>query len=474
MNKEFTIKRVLDAIEKKEFSAREITEFFIDKIEKKNKALNAYIFFDKEAVLEEAARVDKAGEKKLLAGVACAVKDNILIEGIQATASSKMLANYIASYSATSYQKIKKEGAVLLGKTNMDEFAMGSSTETSFFGATKNPYGKNRVPGGSSGGSAVAVASGMACFALGSDTGGSIRQPAAFCGVVGFKPTYGAVSRHGLMSMASSFDQIGTFTQTVEDAELVFFVLAGRDSFDATSSNFKFKKEISQNGRDIRLGVFSGHFSEGLDKGVRRRVEEAIDLYKKLGARVVEIDLPHTEYALAVYYILMCAEVSSNLARFDGFRYGFSKEADSVMDEYLERRSEAFGPEVKRRVMLGTYVLSSGYYDEYYGRAQKIQDMIKKDYDNAFKEVDAIICPTTPSPAFKIGEKTSDPLTMYLEDIYTVSANLGGLPAISFPCGFVEGQDGKLPVGAQLLGPRYSDSRLLSIADLFEKNFNNF
>ncbi len=470
-NQDLTVKNILNLLKNKDVSSYDILKKFFDIIEKENEDLNAFLFFDKEYALSEAQRVDNTEEYKdgHLRGVPYAVKDNILVEGVVATSASKMLEGYVAPYDATAIQSMKKEGAIILGKTNMDEFAMGSSTESSAFGVTKNPYDRIRVPGGSSGGSAVAVASGMAPFALGSDTGGSIRQPASFCGVVGYKPSYGLVSRHGLIAMASSLDQIGLFTKTVEDAQIIAPFLIKQDDFDATNYKLNFQK--SQNSK-FKIGIVKEHFSKGLTKESREKIEDAIEVYRKSGVDFIDINLKHIEHSLAVYYIISCAEISSNMARFDGIRYGFNGEKDSIMEEYLYRRSKGFGSEVKRRIMLGTYVLSSGYYDAYYNRAQKIRKMIMQDYKNAFEKVDAILCPTTPDIAFKIGEKTDDPMKMYLEDIYTVGVNLAELPAISIPVGFVEKDGSKLPVGMQIVGNKHEDYKLLDIASIYENNIN--
>ena len=451
-------------------SSYDISKKFFDVIEEDNEDLNAFLFFDKEYALGEAKSIDdNMGEvsEEHIRGVPYAVKDNILVEGVQATASSRMLEDYVAPYDATAIKSMKKEGGIILGKTNMDEFAMGSSTESSAFGVTKNPHSRDRVPGGSSGGSAVAVASGMAPFALGSDTGGSIRQPASFCGVVGYKPSYGLVSRHGLIAMASSLDQIGLFTKTVEDAQILAPLLIEQDDFDVTTQKLEFKQSKKSK---YRVGIVKEHFGRGLNKETKQKIEDAIKVYKKAGVEVVEIDLKYIKHSLAVYYIISCAEISSNMARFDGIRYGLNDEKDSIMEEYLYRRSKGFGKEVKRRIMLGTYVLSSGYYDAYYNVAQKIRSMIMKDYKEAFEKVDAIISPTTPDVAFKIGEKTDDPMKMYLEDVYTVGVNLAGLPAISIPVGFVEKGDAKLPVGMQVIGDKYEDAKLLKIASIYEKS----
>lgn len=465
-----SIGEIQAALRSGQASAVEVAQEFLARIDQKNNDLNAFVQVDAERVLARAQEVDAAGEGHLR-GIPYAVKDNMLVEGYRATAGSKMLADYVAPYTATAVKKMDDAGGVVLGVTNMDEFAMGSSTETSAYGPTKNSHDTTRVPGGSSGGSAVAVASGMAPFALGSDTGGSIRQPAALCGVVGYKPTYGAVSRHGLIAMASSLDQIGTFTRTVSDAQIVAPLLAGRDPMDATSEGLSWTPS-SRMPKTVRVGIVKEHFGEGLHAGVRERVESVIASYRDMGATIEEVELPHSKYALAAYYILMPSEVSSNLARFDGIRYGLDTEAENVMEEYMARRHEGFGREVQRRVMLGTYTLSSGYYDAYYLKAQKVRALIADDYRRAFENVDVILGPTAPTPAFRIGEKTSDPLQMYLEDIYTVGVNLAGLPAISMPAGTVEVEGSALPVGVQLVAPQKQDASLLEIASWYESDGN--
>ncbi|MEX0916785.1 MAG: Asp-tRNA(Asn)/Glu-tRNA(Gln) amidotransferase subunit GatA [Candidatus Spechtbacterales bacterium] len=458
------------ALSEKEVSAVEVAQDFLSRIKEKNGELNAFVQVEEDRVLARAKEIDEAGEGHLF-GIPYAVKDNMLVEGYRATAGSKMLADYTAPYTATAVKKINDAGGVVLGVTNMDEFAMGSSTETSAYGPTKNPHDTTRVPGGSSGGSAVAVASGMAPFALGSDTGGSIRQPAALCGVVGYKPTYGAVSRHGLIAMASSLDQIGTFTRTVADAQIVAPFLIGKDPMDATSEGLLWNPS-DKTPEKIRIGVVKEHFGEGIHNGVRERVEAVIASYEKMGATIEEVELPHSRYGLAAYYILMPSEVSSNLARFDGIRYGLATEGESMAEEYLIRRHGGFGPEVQRRIMLGTYALSSGYYDAYYLKAQKVRALIAEDYRKAFEKVDVILGPTAPNPAFRLGEKTSDPLQMYLEDIYTVGINLAGLPALSMPAGTIEVEGSNLPVGVQLVAPQKRDAELLEIASWYERGVN--
>ena len=483
--KNLTIKKFHEGLLNKDFSALEIAKAFFDYIDKEDEKIGAYLRLTKDLAFSQANKTDvdlaEGKELDILAGVPLAIKDNILIENEPTTAASKILANYRASYDATAVKKLKSVGAVFLGKTNMDEFAMGASTENSGFKITKNPYDLERVPGGSSGGSAAAVAADMATAALGSDTGGSIRQPASFCGVVGLKPTYGAVSRYGLIAMASSLDQIGPMAKTVEDAAILFKAISGRDELDSTSANppsgGKYGDELLnpklENIKKLKIGVPKEYFiAEGLDKSVLKTIEEAIKTLKKLGFEFKEISLPHTKYAVSVYYIIMPAEVSANLARYDGIRYGQMSDVKgqmSLKDIYLKTRGEGFGDEVKRRAILGTFVLSAGYYDAYYAKAQKVRQLIKKDFDEAFKEVDVILTPVYPTPAFKINEKIDDPLKMYLGDIFTIPANLAGLPAISIP---VNGQKskvkGQLPVGFQLIGKPFREADILGIGRYYE------
>ncbi len=450
---------------KKEISARELTETYLKEINQKDLEIHAFLDVYHDHAIIESKQIDKKiaeGEKiGMLAGIPIAVKDNILIQGRRATAASKILDNYIAAYDAHVISRLKSEGSVFLGKTNLDEFAMGGSTENSAYGPTKNPHDISRVAGGSSGGSAAAVASGMAPVALGSDTGGSIRQPAAFCGVVGFKPSYGRVSRSGLIAMASSLDQIGTFANSVADAEIVFRAIEGRDELDATTTEMQ---EMVAEKKEIVVGVPREFFATGLDKNVEQIIRDSFKKVEGASFRFQDISLPNSSYALACYYVIMPAEVSSNLSRFDGVRYGTRADADSLFDMYARTRSGGFGAEVKRRIAVGTYVLSHGYYDAYYLQAQKVRTLIENDFASAFASVDVIATPTTPSTAFRFGEKTADPLSMYLEDIYTVPVNLAGLPALSLPVGKVGG----LPVGLQLIGKRFGDYALLDIAKRFE------
>jgi aspartyl-tRNA(Asn)/glutamyl-tRNA(Gln) amidotransferase subunit A len=465
-----TIKEAHEGLKNGEFTSVELTRAFLDRIKEKDDEIKAYITITGDLALKQAEQADamiKKGEMSILTGIPCAIKDNIMLKGVKCTAGSKFLENYTASYNATVIEKLKKMGAVFLGKTNLDEFAMGSSCERSAYFPTRNPRDLERVPGGSSGGSAAAVAADLCVYALGSDTGGSIRQPASFCGIVGFKPTYGTVSRNGLIAYASSLDQIGPLTKTVEDAQIVFEALRGLDEMDSTSTDFKKENNLSK----LRIGVPKEYFVEGLDKDVEKAVKDAIEAYKKLGSEIVEIELPRSEYALACYYIIAPAEASANLARFDGLRYGksFEEKDGEIIDTYLKNRTSGFGKEVKKRIMLGTYTLSSGYYDAYYKKALKVRTLIKEDFDRAFEKVDVVLGPTSPCLPFKIGEKSDDPLSMYLADIYTVSVNLAGLPGISIPCGQSQG----LPVGLQLIGAPFEEEKLLAIASLFEKNYDN-
>ena len=478
---DLTIKKFHDGLLKKEFSALEMTQELFDWIGNRDKEVGAYLSLNKDSAVKQAEAADikiaKGETAGALAGVPLAVKDNLLIEGFPATAASKILKDYTASYDATVIKKLKSSGAVFLGKTNMDEFAMGSSTENSAFQKTKNPHDLSRVPGGSSGASAAAVASHMAVASLGSDTGGSIRQPAAFCGVVGLKPTYGSVSRYGLMAMASSLDQIGHFTKTVEDAAILYNEIRGYDKMDATSDPFS-DKDISselfnpelEKIRSLTVGIPEEYFIEGLDNRIKDRIDGAIKSLQSLGVKTKRISLPHTKYALSCYYIIMPAEVSSNLERFDGIRYGTRHSADSLIDLYKKNREAGFGPESKRRILLGAFVLSSGYYDAYYAKAQKVRSLIAQDFSEAFKEVDVILTPVTPTPAFKIGEKANDPISMYLSDIFTIPVNLAGLPAVSIPTKEGIEIDGKnLPVGFQLIGKHWGEADILGLGQYYDK-----
>lgn len=439
--------------------------------EKLNPQLNSFLSIEHEHALRQALTVEDRGETPL-GGMAIAVKDNICTKGMRTSCGSHILHNYRAQYDATAIERLNNAGAVMIGKTNMDEFAMGSSNESSAFGIVRNPWDVTRVPGGSSGGSAVAVASGVVRASLGSETGGSVRQPAALCGIVGLKPTYGRISRYGLVAFASSLDNIGIFGRTASDVADVLGVVAGHDPHDSTSADvavpdYKFSLGADVAGKTI--GVPRALFGEGLDADVRDSVETAIENFRSLGAKIVDVELPHAKYGIAVYYIIATAEASSNLARYDGARYGFrADDAPGLREMYFKTREAGFGPEVKRRIMLGTYVLSSGYYDAYYSKAQKVRNMVKMDYEQAFTACDAILTPTSPSTAFKIGERSDDPLAMYLSDIYTVSANLAGVPAISVPCGL---SDNGLPIGLQLVGNFWSEDVLLNLASVYETAF---
>ena len=452
-------------------SIRENIEKTLHNAEKLNGELNSFLSIEREYAMNRAAEVENSADNSLK-GFAIAVKDNICTKDLQTTCGSRILQNYKAQYDATAIKKLNDAGAIIVGKTNMDEFAMGSSNETSAFGNVKNPWDLERVPGGSSGGSAVAVASGVVRASLGSETGGSVRQPASLCGIVGLKPTYGRISRFGLVAFASSLDNIGIFGQTCKDAAQVLGVIAGRDKNDSTSADVAVPDYFATLENDIKgrkIGVPRALFGEGLEDEIRQQVETSIENYRSLGAEIVDVELPHARYGIAVYYIIATAEASSNLARFDGVRYGFRAEGShSLRENYFKTREEGFGAEVERRIMLGTYVLSSGYYDAYYSKAQKVRALVKKDYQKAFEKCDAILTPTSPSVAFKIGEKSDDPLAMYLSDIYTVSANLAGVPAISVPAG-LSGEN--LPIGLQLVGNFWSEDVLLNLGNIYENEF---
>ncbi|MEK7519490.1 MAG: Asp-tRNA(Asn)/Glu-tRNA(Gln) amidotransferase subunit GatA [Patescibacteria group bacterium] len=473
-----TIGQIHQGLIKKDFSALELCRSYLDRIKKKDKAISSYLTVSENLALSQAEEVDKminlSSEIPLLAGVPCAIKDNILVKDLKCTASSKILENYIAPYDATVIEKLKQEGVIILGKTNLDEFAMGSSTENSAFGPTKNPHDLKRVPGGSSGGSAAAVAADLSSFALGSDTGGSIRQPASFCGVVGLKPTYGAVSRYGLISLASSLDQIGPLAKTIEDAKIIFNAIKGKDLLDSTSAEVQSSSHlITQSIGDLVIGVPKEYFIKGMDPEVEKVIRGAIKKYEEVGAEIKEVSLPHTEYALPCYYIILPSEASANLARYDGIKYGYSERARSkgILDIYFSSRGEGFGEEVRRRIMLGTHALSSGYYEAYYLQAQKIRTLIKEDFNNAFKTVDIILAPVTPTPAFKLGEKIDDPLSMYLSDIFSVAVNLAGLPALSLPVGKIIDKDSgsELPLGLQIIGKPFEENKILEVGALFEQ-----
>jgi len=469
----WTIAGVHSALRAKKISARELAKEFYARIESRNPELNAYLALSPERAYAQADRIDAAlarGESlPPLAGVPIAVKDVISTRGVRTTCGSKTLENYIPPYDATAVERLENAGAVVLGKTNCDEFAMGSSTENSAYGPVRNPIALDRVPGGSSGGSAAAVAAGLAVASLGTDTGGSIRQPGACCGITGMMPTYGRVSRYGLIAFASSLDRIGPFAANVADAASVMSVIAGHDPNDSTSAAVPvpaYGDELDKPIAGLRIGVPVDYFGDGLDPEVKEKVEAGIALLERLGCRRIPLQMPHTDYAIATYYIVATAEASSNLARYDGVRYGPRVEGATLIEMYRKTRERGFGPEVKRRIMLGTYALSAGYYDAYYLRAQKVRSLIARDFADAFQKADAIITPTAPTPAFRLGEKTSDPLQMYLADIYTVTGSLAGVPGISVPCGKTKAG---LPVGMQIFGPHFSEGRVLQLANAFEK-----
>ncbi|MEW6610890.1 MAG: Asp-tRNA(Asn)/Glu-tRNA(Gln) amidotransferase subunit GatA [Patescibacteria group bacterium] len=503
MIENLTIGKIHEGLLHKDFSARELAQEYLGRIKKYNPALNAFLTITEKEALASAQEVDNQIAQglplKSLTGVPAAVKDVIITKGIRTTASAKILEHYTPPYDATVIEKLQEEGYVLLGKTNCDEFAMGASNENSAFGSVKNPWDATRVPGGSSGGSAVAVAAGLAPYALGSDTGGSIRQPASLCGLVGLHCTYGSISRYGLIAMASSLDQIGVFSRTVEEAETVFNVIQGNDPRDATSigspPNKGETRPLAERGcKGLKIGIPVEYVgknwdAEGIEEGVKICVREAIEELEGLGAVVTMIPLPHAPLALSTYYILVPSEVSSNLARYDGMRYGGVNGADTsasfrdtgkrdvprqsaLIEWYENMRTRGLGPESKRRIMIGTYALSAGYYDAYYKKAQQMRTLIRDDFNQAFKEVDLIACPTSPTVAFKIGEKANDPLAMYLADIFTVAVNVAGLPAISLPCGFAPAPDdpqSNLPIGLQLIAPPFSESRLFHAGKAFQQ-----
>jgi len=467
---EKTILEVKTLIREKKVSAGDVTKYFINKIEETNKSLNSFLHVDKDGAIKKALATDRLEKKGCLSGIPGAIKDNILIKGLKATASSKILEDYVAGYDATVIDLLRNSDAVFLGKTNLDEFAMGSSTENSAFGVTKNPHDITRVPGGSSGGSAAAVSAGQCLFSLGSDTGGSIRQPAAFCGVVGLKPTYGSVSRYGLIALASSLDVIGPFTKTIRGNAEVFYSISKKDKNDSTSYEdydvVGAQEIFKRDPKKLKIGIPSEYFSGDLDPKIKSAVENVIDKLSASGFEVKKVGLPHTGYALATYYIIMPSEASANLSRYDNLRYGSKKinnKTNNLINQYISDRTQLFGDEVRRRIILGVYSLSSGYYDDYYIKAQAMRDLIKDDFGKVFEEVDLLITPTTPTPAFKIGAKQS-PLDMYLSDIFTVPASLAGLPAISLPCGMV----GKLPIGLQIIGKPYREEDIFLLGDYIE------
>jgi aspartyl-tRNA(Asn)/glutamyl-tRNA(Gln) amidotransferase subunit A len=469
----WTIDTAREAIATKQISARELADEFYRRIDARNLELNAFLTLCHERAYTQAERIDAlvAAGKPLspLAGVPIAIKDVISTKGVRTTCGSKILQNYMPPYDATAIERLEAAGAVILGKTNCDEFAMGSSNENSAYGPVRNPEATDRVPGGSSGGSAAAVAAGLAVAALGTDTGGSIRQPGALCGVPAMMGSYGRVSRYGLIAFASSLDRIGPLAKNVRDIAAVLRVIAGRDPNDSTSTTAPvpdYSAEISKPVAGLRVGIPKEYFAEGMHDGIRAKIAAGIELFKKLGCKIVEIRMPHTDYAIATYYIIATAEASSNLARYDGVRYGLRVDGDSLLSMYRRTRGAGFGPEVKRRIVLGTYVLSAGYYDAYYLKGQKVRALIAQDFRDAFSKVAAIVTPTSPVPAFRLGERTDDPLQMYLADIYTVTGSLAGIPGISVPCGKI---CGKLPVGLQIFGPAFGEARVLQLAHAFEE-----
>ena len=456
-------------LKNREITSQELTNKFLEKIENLNKKINAYITICEDIAIEQSKKADekiKNGNISYLTGIPLSIKDLICTKGIRTTCGSKMLNNYIPTYNATVYEKLLEQNIVTLGKVNMDEFAMGSSNETSYFGPVRNPHDLERVPGGSSGGSAASVAANMCAASLGSDTGGSIRQPASFCGVVGLKPTYGRVSRYGLVAFASSLDQIGPITKNVEDCAILIQAISGYDEKDSTSVNIEvpdYLKDLKKESlKGLKIGVPKEYFIAGINEEVEKCIKQTLNILEKEGAEIIEISLPHTEYAVATYYIIAPAEASSNLARYDGVKFGYRAENyEDLLDMYKKTRAEGFGDEVKRRIMIGTYALSSGYYDAYYLKAAKVRNLIKQDFQNAFNVVDVIMCPVSPTTAFKIGEKIDNPLDMYLNDIFTIPVNLAGLPGLSLPAGK---DSNNLPIGLQIIGNYFQENKLLNIA----------
>jgi len=467
-----TLHELRELVHKGDISATDAALSYTKRIGQNEGKVQAFTTLTPKETLEMAENADKAigaGEIKPLTGMPIAIKDNMCIKGVKTTCSSKILENYVPPYESTVTGRLKDAGYTLLGKLNLDEFAMGASTENSAFQTTRNPWNTECIPGGSSGGSAAAVAADLCAAALGSDTGGSIRQPASCCGVVGLKPTYGRVSRFGLVAFASSLDQIGPITKCVEDSAILMNIIGGHDPADSTSANIElpdFTKGLKDGVKGLKVGIPKEYFIEGMDPDVEKAIRDAIDVLKKAGAEVVDVSLPHTDYAVATYYIIATSEASSNLARYDGVKYGYRAEGfDDLLGMYKKTRSEGFGPEVKRRIMLGTYALSSGYYDAYYKKAQQVRTLIKQDFEEAYKKVDVICTPTAPTPAFKIGEKSDDPLQMYLSDIFTISVNLAGIPGISVPCGF---SSTGLPIGLQILGRHFDEETVLRAAWAYE------
>ena len=471
---ELTVHELQEKLKSKELTSYDITKAYADRINEKEKDVQAFVTTLTDEALEKAKKIDEEREsgevEGEVAGIPIGIKDNICTKGVKTTCSSKMLENFVSPYDATVVEKLNDEKMINLGKLNMDEFAMGGSTEYSYFKKTRNPWDLNKVPGGSSGGSAAAVASRMVPWALGSDTGGSIRQPSSFCGVVGLKPTYGLVSRYGLVAFASSLDQIGPITKDVYDSAMLLNIITGHDERDTTSSNqekIDYTKCLKNDVKGLKIGVPKEFFGEGINEEVKKSLEKAIETYKELGAEVEEFSLDIAKYSLATYYIIACAEASSNLGRFDGIRYGYrAKEFNDLKDLYKKSRSEGFGPEVKRRIILGTYVLSSGYYDAYYKKAQQVRTLVMNEFNKAFEKYDVLLTPTSPTVAFDIGSKSNNPLEMYLADICTVSVNIGGLPGISIPCGV---DKSNMPIGMQLIGNKFQEGIILNAAYTFEQ-----
>ena len=473
---DLTVHELQDKLAKKEITVLDITKAYLQNIKEKEDDIKAFVTILEDEALKQAeevqGRIDNGEISGELAGIPIGIKDNICTKGVKTTCASKMLENFVSPYDATVMEKINKENMIMLGKLNMDEFAMGGSTEYSYFHKTRNPWNLNKVPGGSSGGSAAAVAANLVPWALGSDTGGSIRQPSSFCGVVGLKPTYGLVSRYGLVAFASSLDQIGPITKDVKDSAILLNIIAGHDDKDSTSANqekIDYVKALKNDVKGLKIGVPKEFFGEGINEEVKKSLNNAIEMYKELGAEVEECSLDIAKYSLAAYYIIACAEASSNLGRFDGIRYTYrTKEFGNLKELYKKTRSEGFGPEVKRRIILGTYVLSSGYYDAYYKKAQKVRTLVMNEFKKAFEKYDVLLTPTSPTVAFDIGSKSNNPLEMYLADICTVSVNIAGLPGISIPCGL--DKEG-MPIGMQLIGKRFDESTILNAAYTFEQKF---
>ena len=468
-----SISEAKELLDKRKITAKELLNSIYQRIESVDSKVKAFVTLSKEQAYEMADAAQKQineGRSLTIQGIPVAIKDNMCTKGIRTTCSSKILENFIPPYESAVTSRLSENGYVLIGKTNLDEFAMGSSTENSGFFTTRNPWDIERIPGGSSGGSAAAVAADECIAALGSDTGGSIRQPAALCGVVGLKPTYGRVSRYGLVAFASSLDQIGPITKNVKDSAILLNIISGKDPFDSTSAPVAvpdFTKVLGNEIKGLKIGIPKEYFIKGMDREIEESVKTAIKKLESLGAIPVEISLPHTEYAVATYYVLATSEASSNLARYDGVKYGFRAEGKDLMEMYMNTRAQGFGAEVKRRIMLGTYALSSGYYDAYYKKAQQARTLIKRDFEKVFNSVDAIVTPTSPTAAFKSGEKTEDPLQMYLSDIFTISVNLAGIPAISIPCGFTSNN---LPIGLQIIGKHFDEESILKAAYAYEQS----